>query len=205
MLNKLHSAFLWGGQGSTLGSGTVGQLLQSHPELKSPIAGYHVVAGAFPTSSLTPGTSLPTVDVERTPGQPDRPVILNVTAPLTVILSSSTCFQDALLCLTPCAMRLSLLSGHCNCSEYIYQPAMIEYHSQGVRKWTSLERPSSVIPVNEGLCILAMCGGLLQLQGVGSSAHIVQPDLRTCGPSVVHVIDGVLLPFSPSTGPAAGG
>ncbi|CAL8466633.1 g6169 [Coccomyxa elongata] len=112
--------------GSTLGSGTVGQLLQSHPELKSPIAGYHVVAGAFPTSSLTPGTSLPTVDVERTPGQPDRPVILNVTAPLT-------------------------------------------------------------------------------LQGVGSSAHIVQPDLKTCGPSIVHVIDGVLLPFSPSTGPAAGG
>ncbi|BDA41084.1 probable Expansin-B17 at N-terminal half [Coccomyxa sp. Obi] len=112
--------------GSTLGSGTVAQLLQSHPELKSPIAGYHVVAGAYPTSSLTPGTSLPTVDVERTPGQQDRPVLLNVTAPLT-------------------------------------------------------------------------------LQGVGSSAYIVQPDLKTCGPSIVQVIDGVLLPFSPSTGPAAGG
>ncbi|KAK9916482.1 hypothetical protein WJX75_003217 [Coccomyxa subellipsoidea] len=112
--------------GSSLGNGTVGQLLNSRPALKSPVAGYHVVAGAFPSSALTPGTILPTVDVERTPGQPDRPVILNVTAPL-------------------------------------------------------------------------------KLQGVGSSANIVQPDLKTCGPSVVHVIDAVLLPFSPTTGPAAGG
>ncbi len=45
----------------------------------------------------------------------------------------------------------------------------------------------------------------MQLQGVGSSANIVQPDLKTCGPSVVHVIDAVLLPFNPATGPAAGG
>lgn len=64
----------------------MGQLLNSRPALKSPVAGYHVVAGAFPSSALTPGTILPTVDVERTPGQPDRPVILNVTAPLKVFI-----------------------------------------------------------------------------------------------------------------------
>jgi hypothetical protein len=43
--------------------------------------------------------------------------------------------------------------------------------------------------------------GCLQLQGVGSNAMIVQPNLSTCGPSIVHVINGVLLPFSPVTGP----
>lgn len=77
-------------EGSSLGTGTVGQLLTNRPELKSPVAGYHVVAGAYPSSALTPGLSLPTVDVERTPGQPDRAVALNVTAPLKVGPSSKS-------------------------------------------------------------------------------------------------------------------
>ena len=44
-----------------------------------------------------------------------------------------------------------------------------------------------------------------QVQGVGSSANIVQPDLRTCGASIVQIIDNVLLPFNPVTGPVPNG
>ena len=46
---------------------------------------------------------------------------------------------------------------------------------------------------------------LMQVQGVGSAASITQPDLRTCGASIVHVIDNVLLPFNPITGPVPDG
>ena len=46
---------------------------------------------------------------------------------------------------------------------------------------------------------------LMQIQGVGSSANVIQADLRTCGASVVHIIDSVLLPFNPVTGPVPDG
>jgi len=46
---------------------------------------------------------------------------------------------------------------------------------------------------------------LMQVQGVGSSATITQPDLRTCGASIVHIVDSVLLPFNPVTGPVPDG
>ena len=45
----------------------------------------------------------------------------------------------------------------------------------------------------------------MQVQGVGSAASITQPDLRTCGASIVHVINNVLLPFNPITGPVPDG
>lgn len=31
----------------------------------------------------------------------------------------------------------------------------------------------------------------MQLEGIGSSARILQPDVAACGPSVVHIIDQV--------------
>ena len=42
-----------------------------------------------------------------------------------------------------------------------------------------------------------------QIQGIGSSATIVKSDLDACGPSVVYIIDHVLLPFSPGTSAAS--
>ena len=45
----------------------------------------------------------------------------------------------------------------------------------------------------------------MQVQGVGSAASITQPDLQTCGASIVHIIDNVLLPFNPITGPVPDG
>jgi hypothetical protein len=84
-LEKSSTAALYSSaQGSAFGAMTVGDLLSNRTDLRSAISGYHVVAGAYPSSALTPGMSLPTVDVERTPGQPDRPVPVNVTAPYKV-------------------------------------------------------------------------------------------------------------------------
>ena len=37
---------------------------------------------------------------------------------------------------------------------------------------------------------------MLQVKGIGSTAKIIDPDLPACGPSVVHVVDTVLLPFA---------
>lgn len=34
------------------------------------------------------------------------------------------------------------------------------------------------------------------IRGVGSSANVLQADLLACGPSVIHIIDQVLLPFN---------
>ena len=39
----------------------------------------------------------------------------------------------------------------------------------------------------------------MQIQGVGSAANITQADLRTCGASIVHIIDNVLNVLCPST------
>jgi hypothetical protein len=40
-----------------------------------------------------------------------------------------------------------------------------------------------------------------QLQGIGNGANILQADIAACGPSVVHIIDQILLPFSFDQGP----
>ena len=34
-----------------------------------------------------------------------------------------------------------------------------------------------------------------QIQGIGSTAEVLQYNLDVCGPSVIHVTDTVLLPF----------
>ena len=39
------------------------------------------------------------------------------------------------------------------------------------------------------------------LQGIGDSAVILQADIAACGPSVVHIIDQILLPFRFDQGP----
>ena len=67
-----------------MNANSVADLLTKKPGLQSPIAGYHVLAGVHPSSSLTPGATLLTVDVMRTPGQPDSPVNITVAAPLQV-------------------------------------------------------------------------------------------------------------------------
>jgi len=47
----------------------------------------------------------------------------------------------------------------------------------------------------------------LQLKGIGNSVNILQADIPACGPSVVHITDGALLPLlfaaAPSSAPAA--
>ncbi|KAH7618596.1 hypothetical protein Ndes2526B_g05507 [Nannochloris sp. 'desiccata'] len=40
-----------------------------------------------------------------------------------------------------------------------------------------------------------------QLQGIGNGATILQADIAACGPSVVHIIDQILLPFRFDQGP----
>lgn len=40
-----------------------------------------------------------------------------------------------------------------------------------------------------------------QLQGIGNGANILQADIAACGPSVVHITDQILLPFSFDQGP----
>ena len=65
-----------------MNAASVADLLTKQPSLQSPIAGYHVLAGAHPSSSLVAGQTLPTVDIMRTPGQPDKAVNITVTGPL---------------------------------------------------------------------------------------------------------------------------
>lgn len=69
-------------QGSTIGATSVADLFAKNPGSRSPIAGYHILAGAYPSAALTSGATLATVDVTRTPGQPDKPVTVRVAAPL---------------------------------------------------------------------------------------------------------------------------
>lgn len=45
--------------------------------------------------------------------------------------------------------------------------------------------------------LLTKCLCPLQVQGVGSYADILQGDIPACGPSFIHIIDHVLLPFNP--------
>ena len=40
-----------------------------------------------------------------------------------------------------------------------------------------------------------------QVRGIGNEANILQADIAACGPSVVHMIDQILLPFSFDQGP----
>ena len=37
---------------------------------------------------------------------------------------------------------------------------------------------------------------VMQLKGLGSTAAILQAGIPACGPSLIHVIDTVLLPFT---------
>lgn len=39
---------------------------------------------------------------------------------------------------------------------------------------------------------------ILQVQGVGSLARIIVPDVKACGSGIVHITDGFMLPFAPS-------
>ena len=39
-------------------------------------------------------------------------------------------------------------------------------------------------------------GSKVVLNGIGNSASTVQTDIQACGPTVIHVIDQILLPFS---------
>ena len=74
-------------QGNSAGAATVSDLFAKRPTVRSPVSGYHVVAGSYPLSQLQPGATLPTVDVVRNSGQPDTPVTLQITAPLKVCFS----------------------------------------------------------------------------------------------------------------------
>eukprot|EP00884_Botryococcus_braunii_P016473 jgi/Botrbrau1/3509/Bobra.341_2s0038.1 len=64
--------------------GSVSNLLSIRPGIRTPIIGYHVVPGNFPSAALTPGASFTTTDIIRAPGQPDIPLRLNISAPATV-------------------------------------------------------------------------------------------------------------------------
>ena len=49
-------------------------------------------------------------------------------------------------------------------------------------------------------CILTKVACWEQITAAGSVAHIITPNLVACGgPSVVHIIDTVLLPFNASS------
>ncbi|KAK9806176.1 hypothetical protein WJX72_004480 [[Myrmecia] bisecta] len=48
------------------------------------------------------------------------------------------------------------------------------------------------------LQVIPGASGGIGLEGVGSTADVIQADVPTCGPSVIHVINAVLLPFSPN-------
>lgn len=91
---------------------TMAALIANAPDIINPLAGYAVVQGLWPSSTLQPGTLLPTSDT------------IDKVNPLNITVASPTV-----------------------------------------------------------------------LQGIGSSANILQKDLAACGPSVVHVIDQFLLPF----------
>ena len=85
-------------QGNSAGAATVSDLFTKDPTVRSPVSGYHVVAGSFPSTLLTPGTTLPTVDVVRNAGRPDTPVTLQITAPgkvLTLTASETSCCLSA--------------------------------------------------------------------------------------------------------------
>jgi hypothetical protein len=49
--------------------------------------------------------------------------------------------------------------------------------------------------------LLIKAVGPKQLQGIGNSAAVLQADVAACGPSVIHIIDQILLPFSFDQGP----
>lgn len=43
--------------------------------------------------------------------------------------------------------------------------------------------------------------GPTQLQGIGDQAYILQSDIAACGPSVIHIVDQIVLPFKFDQGP----
>lgn len=58
---------------------------------------------------------------------------------------------------------------------------------------TSIDTSTSIDKVNQ-LKVRVDANG--NLQGMENGAKILQADIAACGPSVVHIIDQVLLPFS---------
>lgn len=80
------------------------------------------------------------------------------------------------------------------------QNPLVGYHvlpglwpSYTLRAGTKIDTSDSVDKVNR-LQITAQ--GPTSLRGIGSSTNILQGDLLACGPSVVHIVDQVLLPFT---------
>lgn len=55
-----------------------------------------------------------------------------------------------------------------------------------------LERCENACCINMAL-IYAL---LLQIQGTGTSAHILQADIPACNSNVILIMDGLLLPFA---------
>ena len=41
-----------------------------------------------------------------------------------------------------------------------------------------------------------MNDSLVQIQGTGTSANILQADIPACNSNVIHIMDGLLLPFA---------
>jgi hypothetical protein len=94
------------------------ELIDNAPDARTPLAGYSVVRGLWPSSTLTSVTTLPTSNT------------IDKVNPLTIKVLGST-----------------------------------------------------------------------QLEGIGDDATILQADIAACGPSVVHIIDQILLPFTFTQGP----
>ncbi len=63
----------------------INDLFTTYPTVRSPVAGYNIVAGSYPSTLLMPGTMLPTVDVVRNAGRSDTPITLQITAPDKVL------------------------------------------------------------------------------------------------------------------------
>lgn len=80
-------------------------------------------------------------------------------------------------------------------------PAVIKglWPSSTLSSGTTLPTSSTIDKVNP---LGIQVAGPTSLQGIGNSANILQADIAACGPSVVHVIDQVLLPFSFNQGAA---
>ncbi|KAL4440660.1 hypothetical protein ABPG77_000369 [Micractinium sp. CCAP 211/92] len=79
------------------------------------------------------------------------------------------------------------------------QTPLVGYHvlpalwpSWTLQPGTSIPTSDTIDKVNP-LQITAQ--GPTQLQGIGTSANILQGDIVACGPSIIHIIDQVLLPF----------
>jgi len=66
-------------------------------------------------------------------------------------------------------------------------------------------RPGVLLPTSNTVDkvnpLTILVTGPTQLQGKGNEATILQANIAACGPSVIHIIDQILLPFSFDQGP----